>query len=265
MWPQHQRPDHTVWPQYDHTPHTWLLGRPNPNSPLFRCLHIDILIENITDSSSLSGVAPSELHVDSLERVRHVAVSEGDVVHMAVPDWSDGKPYSTCRDSFKQHVFRIVLEIEHFPPLCVVSSSFIAGQTLTAMQSSWAQTVQSWIQTFLPVTSNPSVLKAVRSMMPWWSSLVLRALKIHREMAKVVFYFYYFLSTWSHNCGLPIHQHRGPKMSSKENSERKDFQPEDSWSLRCWRAWVGPLPWRGILHHCGISIIFVIVIVTSQV
>ena len=38
--------------------------------------------------------------------------------------------------------------------------------TLTAIESSWSQTVQSWIQTFLPLTSKPSVLNAVRSMMP---------------------------------------------------------------------------------------------------
>ena len=121
--------------------------------------------------------------------------------------------------------------------------------TLTAIQSSWSQTTQSWIQTFRPVTSNPSVLKAVRSMMPWWSSLVLLALADNKKVVTSISAFNQ--TTWSHSNGLPARLRCAPRMSSKENSRRTDSPPECWWSPGCWTAWVCSPPWRG--SQCRVS------------
>ena len=119
---------------------------------------------------------------------------------------------------------------------------FSDGDTLTAIQSSWSQTTQSWIQTFRPVTSNPSVLKAVRSMIPWWSSLVLLALECRNIEVRN-----WSSRTWSHSFELPIHQRCGPRTSSTENLKRKYSQPEGLLNPECWKVSACSLPWQGSL------------------
>ena len=88
---------------------TWLLGRANPDGELLRSLHVDVLVEDVGDPPPLAAVSAPELHVDSFPGVRHVAVPEGDVVHVARPDGADGQSHPAGRYTFKQHVLWVVL------------------------------------------------------------------------------------------------------------------------------------------------------------
>ena len=87
-----------------------LLGRSNPDSKLLRGLHVDIFIQDISNSSPLLFIPSSELHVNSFRCVVHEAVTVGDVVDNAVTNGPNSESYSTGLYSLKQHVLAITLE-----------------------------------------------------------------------------------------------------------------------------------------------------------
>ena len=80
-----------------------------PDGKLGRRLHVNILVQNVRYSPSSRHVSSSELQIDPLPSVMHVAVLEGDVVHDTVADGTNGQSYTTGRDTLEQHVLRVVL------------------------------------------------------------------------------------------------------------------------------------------------------------
>ena len=78
-----------------------LLSWSNPNGKLFWFLNVDVLIQNIGDTTASARVTSSELHVDSFPSMMHKTVSEGDVIDIAGTNGSNSEAYSTCSNSFE--------------------------------------------------------------------------------------------------------------------------------------------------------------------
>ena len=58
-----------------------LLSRPDPNCPLLRLLHVNILISNVLNDGHLILVHVPKLHVDAFISAIHVNIPKGDVRH----------------------------------------------------------------------------------------------------------------------------------------------------------------------------------------
>ena len=73
-----------------------LLGGSDPNGPLLRSLHDDVLIEDVLDESR-----PAELDVDPFVGMVHVGVPEGHIAHRRSSDGSDGQAEAAGGDALK--------------------------------------------------------------------------------------------------------------------------------------------------------------------
>merc|ERR1719305_1763234 len=83
-----------------------LLGWTNPDGPLLRSIHYDILIQDVCHKA----VTP-ELHVDAFRSVMHMSIAEGDVPN-GRRDRSNGEANTACVDTLDYHIASIVLDIE---------------------------------------------------------------------------------------------------------------------------------------------------------